>query len=703
MIKNSRCIGALERLASGLRYLMRPLVVCALLANGCSGDGEEAPPEHRLPTRGVCLGHLCAPQAICIVSEGAPLCVCVNGYQDHDGDGTCEAACSSDSCPEDMTCNDDTGVLTCECAPGYQDNDEDGRCDEACGSDSCPEHGICDDATGVIHCSCAPGFQDIDNNGRCHTTCEELSCDENSECRYSAGVPRCACKAGFQDRDEDGVCKPACLEGLCGDPRFNTCEDSSGTVECGCRDFYQDNDGDGVCQTQCLPSSCNLNSECDDSSGAAVCGEVPLDKAAKIVRFEVHEQYSYPDPEGRYWYSSLGWGGSHGRVLSAALASDGNVVVAHGIDLTLGLVLAKLSPTGEQLWGKVHFGFTDDSSALAITSDGTIVVAGHAAPNESYPPWLVRFTADGNLEKSFELDYPVRQLVPFPDGDLLLLGRNAERMRPDGTLVWSRELPFDASGGAVLSDGSIVAVGARDRVEAIGLDASGTSRWAHAFPNTQRTTFQSYDLEALAAAGRDGSALIGAWFTEPFDSRRAGQGHLIYVDNNGEPQWHQRMIAIAPDYSGLQPTPDGGFLVGGRWGDRSFIRKLDDEGRELSTRISTLRGGPDSNHIHHTSIAGMLDEEMYVAVTSSDTARFTRGAVPSSIGLLVFPSNQYYFPECAPSFSSALETGPPTEMELSVVEIESASPTTTVHRQVDRGTSQPFEYVKNLVCQQEPG
>lgn len=85
-------------------------------AGGC--DGASSP---KCGTHGRCDGM----PASCICQPGyvGPTCAaCAEGFQDHDGDGTCTPSCASAAtkCAPHESCDDTTGLATCLCVTGYE-------------------------------------------------------------------------------------------------------------------------------------------------------------------------------------------------------------------------------------------------------------------------------------------------------------------------------------------------------------------------------------------------------------------------------------------------------------------------------------------------------------------------------------------------------------------------------------------------------
>jgi hypothetical protein len=104
--------------------------------------------------------------------------------------------------------------------------------------------------------------------------------------------------------------------------------------------------------------------------------------------------------------------GDRDRANAMALQSDGKIVVA-GSALNMGMgdfALARYNPDGSLdmsfgVAGKVttdFFGFFDEARAVAIQSDGKIVAAGVTFSNDTFTDLaLARYNSDGSLDTSF--------------------------------------------------------------------------------------------------------------------------------------------------------------------------------------------------------------------------------------------------------------------------------------------------------------
>jgi len=248
-----------------------PLVALSLVSLGCSGKVIEADD--------MCASVSCGDHGTC--SQGACACnpgysgkacdTCAAGFDDPDGDGICVAVTSKDcdgvKCGAHGQCDAagkscicDTGYTgsSCsDCAPGFQDHDHDGTCAAACayGNATCL-HGSCDDASGTAVCVCDPGWegldcssctpdsQDNDHNGTCLPDCSVSPCESGS-CDDTSGTAICLCDDGFQDNDENGTCLPDCKTKACGS--HSACSDASGEALCDCMPgFAYDSQGNCV-------------------------------------------------------------------------------------------------------------------------------------------------------------------------------------------------------------------------------------------------------------------------------------------------------------------------------------------------------------------------------------------------------------------------------------------------------------------------
>lgn len=177
------------------------------------------------------------------IDDGGADLGCVEGQQDHDGDGVCEDACGMDSPCVHGTCDDQTGTMVCSCdagfagpecdtcAPGHQGEDcaaceegfvpspdRDNVCVESLCSDTpCGDQGKCilDEEKSPV-CKCSPGW-----TGK--------QCDE---CDIGYQGKQCGdCAEGYELGKDLRCTRVACLERDCGN---GVCVDSGPELKVFC-------------------------------------------------------------------------------------------------------------------------------------------------------------------------------------------------------------------------------------------------------------------------------------------------------------------------------------------------------------------------------------------------------------------------------------------------------------------------------------
>lgn len=220
--------------------------------------------------------------------------------------------------------------------------------------------------------------------------------------------------------------------------------------------------------------------------------------------------------------------------------------------------VVKIDATGTKQWDKTFGGTSlDVLTSLLQTSDGGYLLGGRSASgisgdktqatNGLDDEWLVKIDANGN--KQWDRTFggsgseQINALVATPDGGYLLGGHSNSPISGDKTQP--------SQGG---SDYWLLKV-----------DAMGTKQWDRTFGGTgtealwglQPTTNGGYLL-----AGHSDSGLNG-------DKTQVSQGAndywVVKVDATGTKQWDRTFGGSGNDSAyDLQPTSDGGYLLGGR-------------------------------------------------------------------------------------------------------------------------------------------
>jgi len=301
---------------------------CQDCVDGYHPLGDDCEPDIK------CNPFSCSGHGDCFDGGGIPVCTChagyqgakceqcANGYQDNDGNKTCELTCTAAGydCSGHGYCDEGSGVALCvcdegfgglhcsDCAKGYYAQGDACVPVEECAEDTCSYHGQCSDDAGFPACmcdqgyqgkfcgSCEEGYQDKNQDGQCEETCGEsgLDCGMHGVCSDADGVPACACDIGwtgdkctdcadgFHKEGPDCAANTYCKADSCSG--HGQCDATAGFPQCicsagyqgekceQCADGYQDNDNDGTCLAACgeLGPGC-VDGQCLDASGEAVC------------------------------------------------------------------------------------------------------------------------------------------------------------------------------------------------------------------------------------------------------------------------------------------------------------------------------------------------------------------------------------------------------------------------------------------------
>ncbi len=141
----------------------------------------------------------CAPDATCTDVDGAPTCVCNEGWE---GDGvTCtdvdECAAGTDDCDENATCDNTEGSYDCTCTPPYVGDGWDCQLSVDCSNDPglCDANATCTPNGGGYNCICNEGYE---GDGASCTDIDEClndPCDPNATCTNIPGTFGCSCNA----------------------------------------------------------------------------------------------------------------------------------------------------------------------------------------------------------------------------------------------------------------------------------------------------------------------------------------------------------------------------------------------------------------------------------------------------------------------------------------------------------------------------
>jgi len=255
--------------------------------------------------------------------------------------------------------------------------------------------------------------------------------------------------------------------------------------------------------------------------------------------------------------------------MAIAVQEDGKIVVGGGFTSYNGNAsspdyLLRLNADGTEdttFSANAGTGLNQQVSALAVQSDGKILIGGHFTSyngSGTISDYIARLNADGTIDTTFNtnvgtsFDSYLEYLTLQPDGKILASGwfenfqgndttNGIARLNADGTSDTAFNANVGTEGGsgfmgmAVQKDGKILAGGWFESYNNngsaphhfMGINADGT----------EDTTFSAnagegvYDWIEAVAVDSQGRVLVGGWFT-----KYAGKDcprHFIRIDKSG--------------------------------------------------------------------------------------------------------------------------------------------------------------------------
>lgn len=265
-----------------MKHTSTVVLLCILFAVVHAGYYQS-----RITVPGGCDTYTCGKNARCTISEGRPVCSCLNNYMgdplsycekaecliDSDCNGNqvcknnkCVDVCLG-SCGRDASCRSQNRIAVCYCPSGYT-GDPYTSCiadpQAACKPSPCGENTKCEVVNGVPVCTCLPGYigsaltgcrHECESDVECpgHLACSSsfkcenpCKCGTNAECQVVNHQARCSCPNNWQGNPlischpectTHSDCprnKPACLYQKC----MNPCEGACGVnADCNLRDI----------------------------------------------------------------------------------------------------------------------------------------------------------------------------------------------------------------------------------------------------------------------------------------------------------------------------------------------------------------------------------------------------------------------------------------------------------------------------------
>lgn len=287
-------------------------------------------------------------------------------------------------------------------------------------------------------------------------------------------------------------------------------------------------------------------------------------------------------------------------------STDGDVTGNHGNG---DCWVLKLNSSGGLVWQKTFGGSNQDvAKCVQQTTDGGYIVTGYTSSSDGDVTdsttlndiWVVKLSSGGSIQwqKSFDggdddRGYSVRQTT---DGGYIVAGSMTRfstnvdycilKLDDTGALTWydilggtGADIPYDISS---TSDGGYIIAGLSGSLDIEGhhggtsadywivkMDSNGNSQWRKSYGGTGTDIARSIKQTA------DGGYIAGGYSTSTDGDVTGNHTSFDYwvvkLSDTGKVQWEKSLGSVGAstnllgrDYGfTVDPTPDGGFLVGG--------------------------------------------------------------------------------------------------------------------------------------------
>jgi hypothetical protein len=267
------------------------------------------------------------------------------------------------------------------------------------------------------------------------------------------------------------------------------------------------------------------------------------------------------------WQKSLG-GTANDIARSVSNTTDGGYIVAGGTGSNNGNVsgnhgglndywVVKLDALGNIQWQKTYGGSnSEEAEVIQTTGDGGYIIAGASNSNNGdvsgnhggYDSWIVKIDATGNLlwQKSLGGNYTdeAEAFITTTDGGFIMAALSNSN---DGDVIGNQ--------------------GSMD-YWIVKLDANGNQQWQQSYGGS------SGDEPTCIQNTADGGYIVGG-ITSSNNGNVTGNNGLydywvIKLNSNGNLQWQTTLGGSSLDLAyGIQPTPDGGYIVAGASGSNN--------------------------------------------------------------------------------------------------------------------------------------
>ncbi len=285
------------------------------------------------------------------------------------------------------------------------------------------------------------------------------------------------------------------------------------------------------------------------------------------------------------------YGGSYDDVCYSARQISEGGFVGTGVTYSYGnqgqVYLFRTDSLGNQLWARALGGGSDDAGQSVLqTNDGGFLVAGWT---KSYGPGTPTYA---NI-------YLIKTNI---SGDTLWTKRYGGAEEDCGY-----SLQTTTDGGFIIA-GSTKSTGAGEEdMYCIKTDSAGDTAWTGAYGGAATDKAQ-----AIAGATTGGYLLAGNTFSFGPGTSDSSNGYLVRIDDNGDTLWTRFFGGIGNDgFHGVCAVPGGGFVAVG-WSSGSgvsvdmFLVRVNDNGDSLWTKLIGGAGHDDGFGVEPTSDGGFV-------------------------------------------------------------------------------------------------
>lgn len=283
------------------------------------------------------------------------------------------------------------------------------------------------------------------------------------------------------------------------------------------------------------------------------------------------------------------YGGTYDDLFYSVKQDSEGGFVATGVTYSYGnqgqVYILRTDSLGNQIWAKTRGGSSDDAGQSVLqTDDGGFLVAGWT---KSYGPGIPTYANVYLIKTNLTGDTLWTRNYGGADEDC---GYGLQKTADSGFII----------AGSTKSTGA-----GEEDMYCIKTDSTGDTVWSRAYGGAATDKAQ-----AIACASTGGYLLAGNTFSFGPGTPDSSNGYLVRIDDNGDTLWTRTFGGIGNDgFHGVCAVPGGGFVAVG-WSSGSglsvdlFMVRIDDNGDTLWTKLIGGTGHDDGFCIEPTPDGG---------------------------------------------------------------------------------------------------